>query len=95
MGHYSVKVTVNIYGKLVPGANKAAVDRLDAVEDAVRKAQPSATPAQPTSRKAESAEPGRPGTPRIQMVELRGAVLDGVRVETLVLPMPRWAQGPR
>ena len=30
MGHHSIKVTVDIYGKLVPGANKAAVDRLDA-----------------------------------------------------------------
>jgi hypothetical protein len=43
MGHHSIKVTVDIYGKLVPGANKAAVDRLDAVE-ALRMAQPSATP---------------------------------------------------
>jgi integrase len=30
MGHHSIKVTVDIYGHLVPGANKAAVDRLDA-----------------------------------------------------------------
>jgi integrase len=29
MGHHSIKVTVDIYGHLVPGANKAAVDRLD------------------------------------------------------------------
>jgi len=39
MGHHSIKVTVDVYGHLVPGANKAAVDRLDA--------PPSATPAQP------------------------------------------------
>jgi hypothetical protein len=32
-------VTVDIYGKLVPGANKAAVDRLDADEERVRMAQ--------------------------------------------------------
>jgi Phage integrase family len=29
MGHHSIKITVDIYGHLVPGANKAAVDRLD------------------------------------------------------------------
>ncbi len=29
MGHHSIKVTVDVYGHLVPGANKAAVDRLD------------------------------------------------------------------
>jgi len=30
MGHHSIKVTVDTYGHLIPGANKAAVDRLDA-----------------------------------------------------------------
>jgi integrase len=30
MGHHSIKITVDIYGHRVPGANKAAVDRLDA-----------------------------------------------------------------
>jgi integrase len=29
LGHHSIKVTVDIYGHLVPGGNKAAVDRLD------------------------------------------------------------------
>ena len=29
MGHSSIKVTVDIYGHLVPGANRAAVNRLD------------------------------------------------------------------
>ena len=29
MGHHSIKITVDIYGHLVPGANKAAADRLD------------------------------------------------------------------
>jgi len=29
LGHYSIKVTVDIYGHLVPGGNKEAVDRLD------------------------------------------------------------------
>ena len=29
MGHHSIRVTVDTYGHLVPGRNKAAVDRLD------------------------------------------------------------------
>lgn len=29
MGHSSIKVTVDTYGHLIPGSNKAAVDRLD------------------------------------------------------------------
>ncbi len=29
LGHHSIQVTVDIYGHLFPGANKAAVDRLD------------------------------------------------------------------
>jgi hypothetical protein len=29
MGHHSIRITVDIYGHLVPGANKAAVDRVD------------------------------------------------------------------
>ena len=29
MGHHSIRVTVDVYGHLVPGGNKAAVDKLD------------------------------------------------------------------
>ena len=29
MGHSSINVTVDIYGHLVPGGNRQAVDRLD------------------------------------------------------------------
>jgi hypothetical protein len=29
LGHASIKITVDTYGHLIPGANKAAVDRLD------------------------------------------------------------------
>jgi integrase len=31
LGHSSIQVTVDIYGHMVPGANRAAVDKLDAV----------------------------------------------------------------
>ena len=43
LGHSSIQITVDTYGHLIPGANRAAVDRLD---DAPA-TQPSATPAQP------------------------------------------------
>jgi integrase len=36
MGHSSIQITVDVYGHLVPGGNRAALDRLD-------DAQPSAT----------------------------------------------------
>ena len=31
LGHSSIQVTVDVYGHLIPGANRAAVDRLDAL----------------------------------------------------------------
>lgn len=34
MGHHSIRVTVDTYGHLVPGGNRAAVDRLDDPTDA-------------------------------------------------------------
>lgn len=50
MGHNSIQVTVDVYGHLVPGGNRAAVDRLD-------DAQPSATPAQPAAVAVGQREP--------------------------------------
>ncbi len=29
LGHHSIKITVDTYGHLIPGANRQAVDRLD------------------------------------------------------------------
>jgi len=34
MGHLSIKITVDTYGHLVPRGNKAAVDKLDGLENA-------------------------------------------------------------
>jgi integrase len=31
LGHHSITITVDVYGHLIPGTNKAAVDRLDDV----------------------------------------------------------------
>ena len=49
MGHSSIQVTVDVYGHLVPGGNRAAVDRLDDT-------QPSATPAQPEAVSVDQRE---------------------------------------
>jgi len=46
MGHHSIRVTVDTYGHLVPGGNKAPVDRLDSLLT-----QPAATQPQPTARR--------------------------------------------
>ena len=34
LGHHSIQITVDIYGHLVPGGNRAAVDKLNGLEDA-------------------------------------------------------------
>ena len=47
MGHSSIQVTVDIYGHLIPGGNKAAVDRLDGPVNKLRSEAESATSAQP------------------------------------------------
>ena len=47
MGHSSIQVTVDLYGYLIPGGNKQAVDRLDQPVNVVAAPQPSATQAQP------------------------------------------------
>jgi len=48
MGHSSIQVTVDLYGHLIPGGNKQAVDRLDAPVDKAHFEGESATQAQPT-----------------------------------------------
>ena len=44
MGHHSIQITVDTYGHLVPGGNKAAVDRLDDPESATRRNLSATTP---------------------------------------------------
>jgi site-specific recombinase XerD len=43
MGHHSIQVTVDIYGHLVPGANRAAVNRLDDEGEGATSRNPDAT----------------------------------------------------
>lgn len=52
MGHHSIQVTVDIYGHLVPGGNKRAVDQLDDVPGATSATQP-----QPRRRARVTSEP--------------------------------------
>jgi integrase len=47
MGHSSIQVTVDLYGHLIPGGNKQAVDRLDQPVDKAAFEAQSATQAQP------------------------------------------------
>jgi integrase len=42
MGHSSINVTVDIYGHLVPGGNRQAVDKLDDVPLVAEKQQATA-----------------------------------------------------
>jgi integrase len=35
LGHSSIAITVDLYGHLVPGSNRAAVDRLDAAPNSI------------------------------------------------------------
>ena len=37
LGHHSIQITVDIYGHLVPGGNRQAVDRLDDVEGEIER----------------------------------------------------------
>ncbi len=49
MGHSSIQVTVDLYGHLIPGGNKQAVDRLDGPHEKAVSMGESATQPQPVS----------------------------------------------
>ena len=86
MGHHSIKVTVDVYGHLVPGANKAAVDRLD-----VTGRNPRAT----TNKNGVTA---CAVTPHEHLVELRRVELYMLLVNTTedeFLVLPSSARGRR
>jgi len=36
LGHSSIQATVDVYGRFVPGGNRAAVERLDAAPTCIR-----------------------------------------------------------
>ena len=53
MGHSSIQITVDLYGHLIPGGNKQAVDRLDSTVDNGASEAESATQPQPTGTGGE------------------------------------------
>jgi len=73
MGHSSIQVTADIYGHLIPGGNRSAVDRLD---DAASIRNPSATGDEPVAAVGGaksfvlSGEPGGNRTPNPQIKSL-------------------------
>jgi len=86
MGHSSIQVTVDLYGHLIPGGNKQAVDRLDLPVDKPRLWLHSATPAQP-SRDAERMS-AREGLGDQAVTRRRYGVSDGFRTRDLRIHNP-------
>ncbi len=76
LGHHSIKVTVDVYWHLVPGANKAAVERLDqqALMAAAALGQRNATqpPRNQDTSEDDDGVTDRAVTPQERLVELRG-----------------------
>jgi integrase len=54
MGHHSIKITVDTYGHLMPGGNKAAVDKLDRLETATIRDPDATTSGNPVFRQRRS-----------------------------------------
>jgi hypothetical protein len=80
MGHSSIQVTVDVYGHLVPGANIAWVDRLDAKTSP----QQNATPAQPEATRA--ADEGNVLLPEVvDIVREKGGERGGNRTFNLLI----------
>ena len=55
LGHHSIQITVDLYGHLIPGANRAAVDRLDDAPEASRCNAPASAPVALAAATTESA----------------------------------------
>ena len=76
LGHHSIKITVDVYGHLVPGANKAAVDRLDdqtlMAAAALGQRNPTQPPRNQDTLEDDYGATDRSVTPREDLVELRG-----------------------
>jgi integrase len=86
MGHSSIQVTVDLYGHLIPGGNKQAVDRLDLPVDKVGYWTDSATPAQPDQPINGPVSSDRVFYPIVMM---RGSgVSDGFRTRDLRIHNP-------
>lgn len=86
MGHCSIQVTVDLYGHLIPGGNKQAVDRLDSVVEERIIGSKSATSLQPATML-----PGPVSSDRLQspILTRKGVgVDDGFRTRDLRIHNP-------
>lgn len=86
MGHSSIQVTVDLYGHLIPGGNKQAVDRLDSPVDKTRFGVDSATPVQPQQSVMGPASTDHVEYPRV--TRRRSGVSDGFRTRDLRIHNP-------
>jgi len=86
MGHSSIQVTVDLYGHLIPGGNKQAVDRLDDPVDKPVSEAESATSAQPAITLDEGVHQEPPKLPPVPLE--RFGVSDGFRTRNL------WSHSP-
>jgi integrase len=77
MGHSSIQVTVDLYGYLIPGGNKQAVDRLDTPADVKSATYPQPVTPQRVGRDEESSE-----NHRVRRKEF--GVSDGFRTRSLL-----------
>src|SRR5215831_12977970 len=82
MGHSSIQVTVDLYGHLIPGGNKQAVDRLDAPVDKAVSEADSATSAQPATGVTMPSSSDRVNYQRV--VKKGVGVSDGLRTRSLL-----------
>ena len=82
MGHSSIQVTVDLYGHLIPGGNKQAVDRLDLPVELPPVEVKSATPAQPAAVISGPVSTDRVEYPRV--AKRRVGVSDGLRTRSLL-----------
>ena len=80
LGHGSIQITVDTYGHLIPGANRAAVDRLD---DEVP-IQPDATQAQPEPCE-DDVVPSKPGKVFVNSGEPRRNRTFNPQIKSLLL----------
>ena len=83
MGHSSIQVTVDVYGHLVPGGNRAAVDRLDDVQPSATPAQPEAAAASPDDRVSRFRSSGEPGRNRTVNPQIKRPIVPGKNTKEL------------
>lgn len=86
LGHASIQITVDVYGHLIPGGNKQAVDRLDLPVEKVQVEGQFATPAQPPRVYPGPVSSDRPISPVVARKEV--GVSDGCRTRDLRIHNP-------